>query len=80
MSQNRDVMRQHSNKAHNKKRVADEELFQSRQLQSWFDDPRARYWIVNQRQQDEQERQTRSSPYTRGRRGNRQFRRRQHRH
>jgi Orsellinic acid/F9775 biosynthesis cluster protein D len=61
MSQNRDVMRQHSNKAHNKKRVADEELFQSRQLQSWFDDRRARYWIVDQRQQDEQERQTRQA-------------------
>ena len=60
MRQNRDVMRQHSNKAHNKKRVAEEKLFPSRQLQSWVDNDnhRARYWVVNQGQQDEQERQT----------------------
>ena len=59
MSQNRDVIRQHSNKDHNKKRVPDNELFRSVQLQSWFDDRRARYWIVDQSKQDEQERQRR---------------------
>jgi hypothetical protein len=39
--------------------VADDELYQIVQLQSWFDDRRAQYWVVDQRQQDEQERQTR---------------------
>jgi orsellinic acid/F9775 biosynthesis protein OrsD len=59
MSRNRDVIRQHSNQAHNKKRDADEDLFESVQLQSWFDDRRARYWIVDQSKQAEQERQRR---------------------
>ena len=59
MSQNRDVIRQHGNKIHSKKRVSDEELFTIVKLQSWFDDRRARYWIVDQSKQYEQERQRR---------------------
>ena len=59
MSQNRDIMRQHSNKVHNKRRVTDEDLFESVQLQSWFGEKRERYWVVDQSKQDEKERQTR---------------------
>jgi len=59
MSQNRDVIRQHSNKAHNKKRVADKDLFKAVQLQSWFGEKRERYWVVDDSKQVEQERQTR---------------------
>lgn len=32
------ALKQHSNKAHNKQRVADEDLYEIVQLQSWFDD------------------------------------------
>ena len=56
-TQSRDVFKKHGNKAHNKKRVADEELYHIVHLQSWFDDRRARYWIVDPSKQDEQERQ-----------------------
>jgi hypothetical protein len=57
-TQSRDAMKKHGNKAHDKKRAADEELYQVVQLQSWFDDRRARYWIVDQSKQDEQERRS----------------------
>jgi len=53
------VIRQHSNKAHNKKRVADKDLFKAVQLQSWFGEKRERYWVVDDSKQVEQERQTR---------------------
>ena len=52
-------MKKHGNKAHDKQRVADEELYEVVQLQSWFDDRRAQYWIVDQSKQDEQDRQRR---------------------
>jgi hypothetical protein len=56
-TQSRGAIKKHGNKAHEKKRVADEELYQVVQLQSWFDDRRAQYWIVDPSKQDEQERQ-----------------------
>jgi len=59
ITQNRKVFRQHSNKSHGKQRVPDEELYRIVQIQSWFDDRRARYWIVDPSKQDEQERQAR---------------------
>ena len=40
-------MRQHSNQAHGKKRVPEEEMFHSVQLQSWFGEKKERYWIVD---------------------------------
>src|SRR5277367_5206510 len=43
---NRDVMRQHSNREHKKKRVKDEEICRAVQLQTWFREKRARYWVV----------------------------------
>jgi hypothetical protein len=53
-SQNRNVMRQHANQVHNKKRVADEDMYQSVRLQSWFGEKRERYWVVDENRQDEQ--------------------------
>jgi hypothetical protein len=44
---NRRVMRQHSNTEHNKKRLKDEKLFRAVQLQTWFKEKRARYWVVD---------------------------------
>jgi Mg-chelatase subunit ChlI len=52
-------MKKHGNKIHDKRRVADEDLYQIVQLQSWFDDRRAQCWIVDQSKQDKQERQRR---------------------
>lgn len=40
-TQNRAVMKQHGNKAHDKQRVADEDLYKVVRLQSWFDARRA---------------------------------------
>jgi hypothetical protein len=59
MTQSRVAAKQHGNQAHNKKRVADEDLFESVQLQTWFGEKRERYWVVDQSKQDEQERQQR---------------------
>lgn len=59
ISQNRDVIRQHINAVHHKKRLADEDLFKPVQIQSWFAQKRARYWTVDLEKQTEQERQTR---------------------
>ena len=41
-------MRQHANRAHNKKRVADEDICQVVRSQSWFGERRERYWIVDE--------------------------------
>jgi hypothetical protein len=65
MTQSREAVKQHGNKVHGKQRVPDEQLYRIVQLQSWFDDRKARYWIVEQSKQDEQERQTRRAK-TRG--------------
>jgi hypothetical protein len=40
-------MRQHSNTEHSKKRLKDKELFRAVQLQTWFREKRARYWVVD---------------------------------
>ena len=45
---NRDAIRKHSNKVYNKKRVADEDLFNAVRLQSWFGEKRERYWVVDE--------------------------------
>ena len=42
-SQNQSVMQQHANQAYKKKRVADEEMFEVVQMQSWFKEKRERY-------------------------------------
>lgn len=48
---NRRVMRQHSNTEHDKKRLKDEKLFRAVQLQTWFREKRARYWVVDETRQ-----------------------------
>jgi hypothetical protein len=58
-TQSRATIRQHANQAHNKKRVADEELCRSARLQSWFGGKRERYWVVDESKQDEQVHQVR---------------------
>ena len=40
-------MRQHSNIEHDRKRLKDEKLFRAVQLQTWFREKRARYWVVD---------------------------------
>jgi hypothetical protein len=52
-SRNRNAMREHGNKVHGKKRVADEDLFIPVRLQSWFGKKRERYWVVDESQQPE---------------------------
>lgn len=46
-TQNRKVIRVHGNREHNKKRLKDEEIFYTVQLQSWFTEKKARYWVVD---------------------------------
>ena len=58
-TQSRVAMRQHGNQAHKKKRVADEEMFKVVRMQSWFGEKRERYWVVDESQQAQQERQAR---------------------
>jgi hypothetical protein len=58
-SVNRRVTRQHANKAHHKKRVADKDIFQVARLQSWFREKRERYWSVDESQQVAEEQQAR---------------------
>ncbi|KAK6591595.1 hypothetical protein H4I96_12289 [Botrytis cinerea] len=53
----RDTARQHCNKVHNQKRMADEEMFQLVKLQCWFGTKRGRFWIVDEAKGQEQERQ-----------------------
>jgi hypothetical protein len=53
-TQSRDAMKKHGNKVHEKKRVADDELFQPVRLQSWFRDGKERYWVVDENVQAEQ--------------------------
>jgi hypothetical protein len=52
-------MKKHGNKAHDKKSVADDKLFKGVKLQSWFGDGEERYWVLNEGQQAQQERQAR---------------------
>ena len=44
---NRRIMRWHCNTKHDKKHLKDEQLFQAVQLQTWFGEKRARYWVVD---------------------------------
>ena len=44
-------IKKHRNKAHEKKRVADEDLFNPVRLQSWFWEGKERYWIVDESKQ-----------------------------
>jgi hypothetical protein len=46
-STSRGKIRKHCNIEHNKKRLKDEELFRAVQLQTWFTEKRARYWVVD---------------------------------
>jgi hypothetical protein len=46
-------MRQHSNTEHSKKRLKDKELFRAVQLQTWFREKRARYWVVDATRQSD---------------------------
>lgn len=48
MTQSRDAMKKHGNKAHGKKRIADEDLFDRVRLQSWFWEGKERYWVVDE--------------------------------
>ena len=52
-AQDRSNMRKHGNKIHKKKRFADEEMFDSVRLQSWFWEGKERYWIVDESQDEE---------------------------
>jgi len=52
-SQSRQAIRKHVNKEHDKKRLPDNELFQAVQLQTWFGEKRARYWVVNATRQSD---------------------------
>lgn len=56
-NQSHKAMKVHGNKEHDMKRVADDELFQPARLQSWFQDGKERYWVVDESQQMAQERQ-----------------------
>jgi hypothetical protein len=47
-------MKEHGNKAHGKKRVADEDLFNPVKLQSWFWEGKERYWVVDESKQPDQ--------------------------
>ena len=42
-TRDRSTIRKHANKAHDKKRAADKDIFQAAQLQSWFGEKRERY-------------------------------------
>ena len=55
----RDTARQHCNKDHGQKRMADEDIFEFVKLQCWFGAKRGRFWIVDEAKEQEQERQAR---------------------
>jgi hypothetical protein len=56
-SQSRKKMKVHGNKEHSLKRIADDELFQPVRMQSWFGEGKERYWVVDEGQQAQWERQ-----------------------
>ncbi|KAF8861416.1 hypothetical protein BDZ45DRAFT_723822 [Acephala macrosclerotiorum] len=47
-SSNRKSIKVHGNKEHKQQRVDDDELFKKVRLQSWFQDHRQRYWVVDE--------------------------------
>jgi hypothetical protein len=58
-NQSHKAIKVHGNKEHDMKRVADDELFRPARLQSWFQDGKERYWVVDESQQGAQQRQAR---------------------
>jgi len=50
------MVKAYGNSAHDKRRVADEDLFRVVKLQLWFSEKKARYWVVNEVGGREQER------------------------
>jgi hypothetical protein len=56
-TRDRSNIRKHGNQLHNKKNVADEDILRAVRLQSWFGERRERYWVVDEGQQDQQQRQ-----------------------
>ena len=53
LTTDRSNIRKHGNKEHDKKRAADDDLFNSVRLQSWFGKRRERYWVVDESQPPE---------------------------
>ena len=51
MTTDRSNIRKHGNSTHDKKGLKDEEVFQAVRLQSWFQDGKERYWVVDESQQ-----------------------------
>jgi hypothetical protein len=47
-SSNRKSIKVHGNREHEQQRVGDDELFKKVRLQSWFQDHRQRYWVVDE--------------------------------
>lgn len=47
-SSNRKIMRVHGNREHKQQRMGDDELFTKVRVQSWFQDHRQRYWVVDE--------------------------------
>lgn len=47
-TQSRKAVKEHGNKEHGKKRVADEDLFHPVRMQSWFWEGKERYWVVDE--------------------------------
>lgn len=52
-SSNRKTMRLHGNKEHKQQRMSDDELFTKVRLQSWFQDHRQRYWVVDEGERED---------------------------
>jgi hypothetical protein len=50
-------MKKHGNKAYDKMRVANDELYRPVRLQLWFWDGKEQYWVVDESQQAAQESQ-----------------------
>jgi hypothetical protein len=50
-TRSRDAIKKHGNKEHSKKRVAEDELFDSVRLQSWFWEGKEQYWIADENNQ-----------------------------
>jgi hypothetical protein len=58
-SQSRKAIKVHRNKAYSLKHVADDKLFQSVCIQTWFCKGKERYWVVDESKQDKRDRQIR---------------------
>jgi hypothetical protein len=58
-SQSCKAIKVHRNKAYSLKHVADDKLFQSVYIQTWFCKGKERYWVIDKSKQDERDRQIR---------------------